>query len=366
MKKLILLLGMIMAIDSFGQSVYMHEAQDEAERAGEGPVDCVIGLIVIFGAIYIIHKIWPQKSDKQSNPNTELFDVYNEGPNWEEKEREEQENELKLYKLDEEQEIVEQNNLDFSPIIGSEIQNKEIENNNKIPDATETKSTILKSATSKTRRKYSPDDLTIETMARPIDLGLSVFWADCNVGASCPEDFGRYIEWGATLPCEKWVYKKQINPLSIANLEKLKLFTGNEDGNISGSLDYDVAAKNMGDGWRMPRKEEFEELLAKCCWERAECQGVKGIKLTGPNGNQIFIPCAGVWIVDNSAFVGEVISLWSATPFVGSVTFSRYNVTKSLFSYYLQMNNKSNHGEGPEIITVCRDLAIPIRAVKDK
>lgn len=112
-----------------------------------------------------------------------------------------------------------------------------------------------------------------------VDLGLSVKWAACNVGASEPWEYGGYYAWGETE--EKSDY----------SLETYKWCNG-YNKNVLDPED-DVAHVKWGDSWRMPTIEELEELLDECTWEWTELNGVNGYRVTGPNGNSIFLPAAG-------------------------------------------------------------------------
>lgn len=130
-----------------------------------------------------------------------------------------------------------------------------------------------------------------------VDLGLSVLWADCNVGANLPEEFGDYYAWGDTMAnrpygedCSAYPHCKDLD--GDGNISSSCEFTYIGD-DISGKEQYDAAAAKWGNGWRMPSYEQFEELLTKCKWELCEKNGVKGHKITGPNGNSIFLPIAG-------------------------------------------------------------------------
>ena len=113
-----------------------------------------------------------------------------------------------------------------------------------------------------------------------VDLGLSVKWATCNVGANAPEQYGDYFAWGETMPKRRYT-------------EKNSLTYGKTMGDISGHVNYDAATANWGGDWRMPTKEEMQELLDNCKWEESELNGVEGYKVTGPNGNSIFLPGGG-------------------------------------------------------------------------
>ncbi len=117
-----------------------------------------------------------------------------------------------------------------------------------------------------------------------VDMGLSVKWATCNIGASHPEDYGNYFAWGETVPKEEYTKDNSITYRKRKFSEKIK---------VGGNPKYDAAVANWGGGWRMPTYEEIEELYEKCTWKWTEMNGVKGCRVTGPNGNSIFLPAAG-------------------------------------------------------------------------
>lgn len=116
--------------------------------------------------------------------------------------------------------------------------------------------------------------------ASAVDLGLSVKWASCNVGATRPEGLGNYYAWGETSP--KRYY-------SLTNSRTYKKDIGDD---IAGTQ-YDAAHVAWGSRWRMPRKSEIVELCRNCTWTPTTMNGVRGNKVTGPNGNSIFIPNSG-------------------------------------------------------------------------
>lgn len=131
-----------------------------------------------------------------------------------------------------------------------------------------------------------------------VDLGLSVLWAKCNIGALKSSDKGEYYAWAETSP--KSDYMEAGNDLNI-----------NE---ISGNINYDAAAANWGGGWRMPKNEEYEELLNKCDWQWTSVDGHYGCMITGPNGNSIFLPAAG-YRNGTSLYGSELRGYyWTSTP----------------------------------------------------
>lgn len=116
-----------------------------------------------------------------------------------------------------------------------------------------------------------------------VDLGLSVDWATYNVGTDKPEGYGNYYAWGETAP--KDTYSKATY--------KLGGKYNSTDGKTVLDPEDDVATVTFGEAWRMPTKEEMDELCSKCEWTETELNGVKGHTVKGPSGNAIFIPKCG-------------------------------------------------------------------------
>ena len=135
-----------------------------------------------------------------------------------------------------------------------------------------------------------------------VDLGLSVKWATCNVGASKPEEYGNHYAWGETSTKSSYTTDNSVT-------------RGKKLNDISGNPTYDVARKQWGGTWRLPTKAEFEELLNNCTWTWTEQNGVKGYKVTSKkNGNSIFLPAAG-WRRGSSLYSqGTYGYYWSSTP----------------------------------------------------
>ena len=117
-----------------------------------------------------------------------------------------------------------------------------------------------------------------------VDLGLSVKWATCNIGACKPEERGDYFAWGETSPKDVYTGETYLY-YDVANNQKF-IDIGTE---ISGT-EYDAARKQWGDEWRMPRLVEVEELIDECTWEPMKIGELCVCKITGKNGNSIFLP----------------------------------------------------------------------------
>ena len=138
-----------------------------------------------------------------------------------------------------------------------------------------------------------------------IDLGLpsGTKWASCNVGANKPEEYGDYYAWGETTTKKEYTYD---NYLYYKNGKYLNI-----GADISGTQ-YDVARAKWGGKWRIPTKDEVEELVDNCKYEWTTLNGVKGGKFTGPNGNSIFLPAAGYRWNSDLGGAGENGGFWSS------------------------------------------------------
>ena len=134
-----------------------------------------------------------------------------------------------------------------------------------------------------------------------VDLGLSVKWATCNVGASKPEEYGDYFAWGETKPKEyyDWSTYKWCNG-DYDNLTKYcyDSWYGIVDNKTVLDLSDDAARANWGGSWRMPTAEEQQELINNCTWTWTTQSGVNGYKVTskksGYTNKSIFLPAAGL------------------------------------------------------------------------
>ena len=152
-----------------------------------------------------------------------------------------------------------------------------------------------------------------EAIAVDVDLGLSVKWASCNVGADAPEDYGGYYAWGETEEKSNYswdTYKYWSDRDGDGNIEESEIT--NIGPNISGTS-YDVAHVKWGGSWRMPTSSEIKELCNKCSWEWTSINGVGGQKVTGPNGNSIFLPAAGFRSYTTDGYRGSDGYYWSGT-----------------------------------------------------
>ena len=125
-----------------------------------------------------------------------------------------------------------------------------------------------------------------------VDLGLSVKWAPFNIGATSPTECGDYFAWGEI---ETKTEYTEANSLTF----------GIYMDDIGGNPQYDAARAIWGSTWRLPSREEIEEIVAECTWEWTSVDGMNGCKITGPNGNHIFVPAAGCYIGAELKMLGQ-------------------------------------------------------------
>lgn len=140
-----------------------------------------------------------------------------------------------------------------------------------------------------------------------IDLGLSVKWSNCNLGASTPEGFGNYFAWGDVEP----IYDENYEPKHYKwwttdgqNSGYTKYCSHSSNG-YNGFTDYktmldsedDAAHANWGGRWRMPTVSECRELLENCTATWTTLYGIEGrlftSNISGYTDRWIFFPASG-------------------------------------------------------------------------
>ena len=119
-----------------------------------------------------------------------------------------------------------------------------------------------------------------------VDLGLSVKWADKNVGANSPYEVGSYFAWGET-EFKKTNFEWSNYQYYIPASETCK-FIGE---NITGT-EYDVSFVT-NENYYMPTEEQVNELIEGCKWTKTKVNNINVWKVEGPNGNSIIIPING-------------------------------------------------------------------------
>ena len=158
-----------------------------------------------------------------------------------------------------------------------------------------------------------------------VDLGLpsGLKWATCNIGAYFPTDNGGYFAWGetSTKSYYGWGNLKYCIDTHLghffskyipSNQSNFWFGSGSPDNKTNLDLSDDAAHQNWGGKWRTPTREEWKELESECNWVWTTESGKIGYKVTGKNGNSIFLPAAGEWSGDINSR-GSEGCYWSST-----------------------------------------------------
>ena len=173
----------------------------------------------------------------------------------------------------------------------------------------------------------NPDTPGMENGHEYVDLGLSVKWATCNVGATAPEEYGDYFAWGEVEPKEEYNWSTYKYGTAYDQLIK---YCHNSSYGKDGFTDNktvldpedDAVIVNWGGNWRMPTKAEQDELRNNCTWTWTSQNGVNGYKVTGLNGNSIFLPASGSMDYDGLINIGLESVYWSNSVIDTNLIFS--------------------------------------------
>ena len=154
-----------------------------------------------------------------------------------------------------------------------------------------------------------------------VDLGLpsGLLWATCNVGAEAPEDYGDYFAWDETQPKDTYDWST-YQYYDGSNVTK---YTGS-DGLTTLLPEDDAATANWGSDWRMPTKEEWQELYNNTTVTWTTQNGVNGRLFTASNGNSLFLPAAGCRSSSYLYDAGSNGYYWSSSLYTGSPNYAWY------------------------------------------
>jgi hypothetical protein len=149
-----------------------------------------------------------------------------------------------------------------------------------------------------------------------VDLGLSVKWANMNVGATKDSGFGSYFAWGEIKPKKYYSWGTYVWSKDDTQFI-LKYSTTDRKSQLVPS--DDAASANWGDDWRMPTVDEYEELINNCKWEWITKDGINGYKVTSKkNGNSIFFPITGFRFYEGVQFRAIKGIYWTSTVYTGN------------------------------------------------
>ena len=192
-----------------------------------------------------------------------------------------------------------------------------------------------------------------------VDLGLSVKWATCNIGADSPERYGKFFAWGEVKSKDyydwnTYKYCKGVDSTFTKYCNNILFgLNGFTDGKTILDLEDDAAHVNWGGNWRMPTAKEQQELYNKCKWIWTEQNYTRGYKIVGINGNSIFLPAAGSMGGDLLQTPNEIGYYWSNT----LATEDEYDETNQ--AKCIRISDRSVQPN----LSLTRRFGFPIRAV---
>lgn len=152
-----------------------------------------------------------------------------------------------------------------------------------------------------------------------VDLGLSVRWATCNVGADNPWDYGDYFAWGETTPKDDYTTDAYFDTNDFGNtFTKYTI-----DKKTVLDAENDAATANWGAAWRMPTDAEWKEFLDNCTSVWTTQNGVNGRLFTSTkNSATIFLPATGYRAYTFLNYAGSSSYYWSSSLYTSLYTYS--------------------------------------------
>ena len=193
-----------------------------------------------------------------------------------------------------------------------------------------------------------------------VDLGLpsGLKWATYNVGATKPEEYGDYFAWGETTPQPESDYSWATYKWCNGNFDSMTKYCsqsryGTVDNLTTLLPEDDAATANWGSAWRMPTREEQDELREGCDWEWTDDYngtGVAGrIGTSKTNGNTIFLPAAGYRFNGSLYSVGYYGHYWSSSL---STDYSYFAYVLNFSSNYIVWGNYGYRRHGQSVRAV--------------
>lgn len=235
--------------------------------------------------------------------------------------------------------------------------------------------------------KRRPDGISVRPVKGPgvpvpnncVDLGLNsgLLWAKCNMGTTKPTEPGDYYAWGET-STKKEYYSSNYKHFKIDG--GIKVLKYNEkDGKTVLELEDDVARANIGAGYRIPTKEDWEELLEDCKWEAvtitlpvtidpSQRKGIARWKVTGPNGNSIVLPMTSGFKSDGWGVQPDYDIYYTTANLYPAEKLSDDDKYQKAVALTWPMFAKETSSEGieePSFKSIYRDFGIVVRPVFD-
>lgn len=166
-----------------------------------------------------------------------------------------------------------------------------------------------------------------------IDLGLpsGTKWACCNVDAQSPQQYGGYYAWG------ELKQKTDYGWGTYAHVDMTTMQYAQIGTDIAGTQ-YDVAHSQWGTAWQIPTQAQMQELKTACTQLYTSTEGIRGMRITGPNGASIFLPSGGYKRGTEFYNEGSQGFYWASATFPQEQDYAAYlnfrSGTFSIGSYY--------------------------------
>lgn len=233
--------------------------------------------------------------------------------------------------------------------------------------------------------KRRPDGISIRPVKGPgvpvpnncVDLGLAsgLLWAKCNIGTTEPTQLGNYYAWGELSPNKKEYYSSNYKYFDKHGVIKYN----EKDGKTVLELGDDAARDNLGVGYRIPTKADWEELLEDCKWEAvtatlpkeldpSQRKGIARWKVTGPNGNSIVLPMTGGFKADGWGVKPDHDTYYTTAnlyPAEQQSDKDKYQEAVALTWPMYAEETASGGIEEPSFAPIYRDFGVVVRPVFD-
>lgn len=192
-----------------------------------------------------------------------------------------------------------------------------------------------------------------------VDLGLpsGTMWAEVNVNAINPYDYGDYFAWGEKAPKDNysWTYYAHGSGTSALTKYNTNSSNGTVDNKTTLEADDDAATAILGNIARTPTADEWRELINNTTSVSTTQNGIQGMLFTGPNGNSIFLPAAGYKSGTVTSSRGSYGYYWTASLTASTTT-----------PYYAQSGSQYLSGNSsPNVTNQYRYYGMPVRAVRN-
>lgn len=216
-------------------------------------------------------------------------------------------------------------------------------------------------------------NVTVRPLAIPdaVDMGLSVKWGSYNLGASSPDEAGNYVSWGEI--DAKWNYSELSYKWYDSELKDNTKYRLDSKSSYYDNLDTlepedDAAHIHLGGKWRIPSKEEWQELIDNCTWQNQNYLGISGNVygykvISNITGNSIFLPETGRMSYDRRYYFMDGNTYYYGMFWARDVYYDSWDMNNQ--AYYLGICPSSVYDNSGYMSSTNREYGLTIRPVYD-